>query len=565
VPTRTPRRTNGHGDLDGPTAPARVAAAYKLLPDASRAIGGVDADRRNIDVMLRGGHSADSELGWYYWARIPELRYVARYVANSASMARLFVGKVTDDPFNPEPVGPRHPANDLLDSFAGGLTGQSQVLDRLALHLTVPGEAILAGPAEGASPSYPFDTWRVFSPAEITSRNGTLWFRTPTLRDEPVPDGVWPFRVWRPHPRLWWEADSPTRSCYSVLREIDLLDQHVQATAISRLAGAGLMAIPDEITIPGDEVETEGADTDPFVKILTEVMALAIKNRESAAAIVPIILRGPAEFLKEIQHFDFSTKFDEKVPDLRTIALRRLALGMDVPPEIMLGTGDASHWQAWQVDESTLRVHTVPLLQLITGSLTEGWLRPALRQVPMSEAQKADIDKLVIWFDVSNLLIHPNVAQDSEALYDRFEINADALRLRTGHSSGDAPSRTQLVEQILLKLVRDNNPTMVPYALDALRHLGYPFPVALPVKADVPVGNILDEKGNIVPATDPGGAGLTPGPPSAPARPQGRPFEPGPAPATAPPTKPLPGQRSVDKQTSPPPAPPPSGDGARNG
>jgi len=563
MPTRTPRlaATNGHGD----TA-ARVGAAYSLLPDPGRAIGGIDADRRDIDVMLRGGHSADSELGWYYWARIPELRYVARYVANSVSMARLFVGKVVDDPFNPEPVGPRHPANDLLASFAGGQVGQSQVLDRLALHLTVTGDSVLAGPGEGGTaPRFPFDSWRVFSPAEITSRNGRLWYKTPSNRDEPVPDRVWPIRVWRPHPRLWWEADSPTRSCYQVLREIDLLDQHVQATGVSRLAGAGLLAIPDEITFPGDETETEGADEDPFVKKLTEIMAIAIKNRESAAAIVPIVLRGPAEFLAAIQHFDFSTKFDEKVPDLRTVALRRLALGMDVPPEIMLGTGDASHWQAWQVDESTLRVHTVPLLQLITGSLTEGWFRPALRQIPLSDTQKADIDRLVIWFDVSNLLIHPNVAEDSEALYDRFEINADALRLRTGHTNGDAPTKAQLVEQVCLKLVRDNNPTMVPYAIDVLRHLGYPFPTALPVKADVPVGNILDEKGNIVPATDPGGVGLTPGPPSAPARPPGRPFEPGPAPASAPPTKPLPGPRSRDKQVSPPPPPPSSGDGSRNG
>jgi hypothetical protein len=485
--------------------------------------------------MLRGGQSADTESGWYYWARIPELRYVARYVANSVSMARLFVGKVDTDPFNPEPVGPRHPANALLEAFAGGLVGQSQMLDRLALHLTVTGDSILAGPAEGAAtpPRFPFDTWRVFSPAEITSRNGALWYKTPAGRDEPLPDSVWPVRVWRPHPRLWWEADSPTRSCYRVLREIDLLDQHIQATAISRLAGAGLLAIPDEITIPGDEVETEGADTDPFVKVLTEVMALAIKNRESAAAIVPIILRGPAEFLAAIKHFDFSTTFDETAPELRTIALRRLALGMDVPPEIMMGTGDASHWQAWQVDESTLRVHTVPLLQLIAGSLTEGWLRPALREIPLSPAQRDEIDQLVLWFDVSNLLIHPNVAEDSEALYDRGLIDADALRLRTGHGSGDAPTKTEQVTQALLKMVRDGGPTMTPYAVSALRELGYPFPEAAPTTA------------------------LT--------RPPGRPVEPGPAPAVSPPAKPLPGKRSSDKQVAPPPIPPPSGDGSRNG
>lgn len=538
MPTRTPRLAlmNGHGDSVD-VSRARTAAAYRLLPDASRAIGGVDADRRDIDVMLRGGQSSESELGWYYWSRIPELRYVARYVANSVGMARLFVARVTSDPYNPEAVGPRHPANDLLESFAGGLVGQTQVLDRLALHLTVTGDSILAGPGEGvaASPRFPFDAWRVFSPAEITARNGKLFYKTPSNRDEPLPDGVWPVRIWRPHPRLWWEADSPTRSCYPVLREIDLLDQHVHATGISRLAGAGLLAIPDEITIPGDEVETEGVDVDPFVKMLTEIMALAIKNRESAAAIVPIVLRGPAEFLDKIHHFDFSTAFDERVPELRNVALRRLALGMDVPPEIMLGTGEASHWQAWQVDESTLRVHTSPLLQLICGSLTEGWLRPALREIPLSPAQKDEIDQLVVWYDISNLLIHPNVAEDSEALYDRFEINADALRLRTGHGVKDAPTKKQLVEQVLLKVVRDVNPDVVTYAIDALRDLGYPFPET--------------EKVAVVPIPQP----------------EGRPPVTDPGPASAPPTKPLPSKRSSDKQVDVPPAPPPSGDGSRNG
>src|ERR1041384_3651059 len=105
MPTRTPRHSlvNGHGTVVDSVTRARTAAAYRLLPDASRSIGGVDADRRDIDLMLRGGTSSDAELGWYYWSRIPELRYVARYVANSVSMARLFVAKVTGDPCNPEP------------------------------------------------------------------------------------------------------------------------------------------------------------------------------------------------------------------------------------------------------------------------------------------------------------------------------------------------------------------------------------------------------------------------------------------------------------------------------
>jgi hypothetical protein len=92
---------------------------------------------------------------------------------------------------------------------------------------------------------------------------------------------------------------------------------------------------------------------------------------------------------------------------------------------------------------------------------------------------------------------------------------------------------------------------MVPYAVDALRELGYPFPEAKPVKADVPTGDIIDDQGNIVPGPA--------------VQPPGRPVVPGPGTAESPSAKPLPGKRSSDKQTSPPPAPPPSGDGNRNG
>jgi hypothetical protein len=533
MPTRTPRlplplsNGNGHG------VTARTAAAYQLIPDADRSISGYGS--RDIDVMLRGGQGQDTELSWYFYARIPELRYVARYIANSLSLARLYVAKVTDDPFNPEPVGPRHPANDLLANFAGGLIGQSQILDRLGLHLTIPGDAVLAGPRDGeAKFSFPFDQWRVYSTVEITSRQGRLWYKSPAGQDQPVPPGVLPVRVWRPHPRLWWEADSPTRSSQVVLREIDLLDQHVHATAVSRLAGAGIFAVPDELTLPGDEVETEGIDEDPFVVKLSEVMSIAIKNRESAAAIVPIVLRGPAEYLSALRHFDFSTAFDERVPDLRNVALRRLALGMDVPPEIMMGMADSNHWSAWQVDESTVRVHTGPLMQLVAAALSEGWLRPTLENIPLSAAQREEIPQLVVWYDLSNLTVQPNISEEAQALYDRFEIGGDTLRLRTGHGATDAPSNTELVRQVLLQFVRENNPTMAPYAVDALRELGYPFPEI--EKLEPP-----------------------------PAQPPGRPPDTGLPESDIGPTKSLPGKRSQDKQTEPPPTPPPSGDGNRNG
>ena len=469
------------------------------------------------DVMV---NTAAYDLAWYYWGRIPELHYISRYISNALSLANLYIGKESTIPGQPEAVGTRHPANALLASFAGGKGGQSQLLDRLALHLTVAGDSILVGPREGGSPPAPYNQWGVYSTNEIYSKNGVIYVRQPGRKPEvQLPAGAMAVRIWRPHPQKWWDADSPVRASFTVLRELDLLDQHVHASAVSRLAGAGLLLIPEELDLPTDETESEGLEVDQFVKTLTQVMSMAIKNRESAAALVPIMLRGPAEFLAALRHVEFSTPFDERVPELRLGALRRLALGMDIPPEILLGQGTSTSWSAWQTDESTLRVHLTPLLQLITSSLTVGWLRPALENLPMTDAQRAEIPQLVIGYDLSNLKIRQDVSGDAQALHDSFLIDDDATRLAMGYSANSEPNKKELARQILLHLVR-NDPGLAPYAIDALREQ---FGIDMLPPAPE---HLLPQPGRS------GGQSTTPES-----------------------SGPLPGERSQDKQTAPPAVP----------
>jgi hypothetical protein len=511
---------------DDQTLPIQ-AAAYVLKPRQ-----GQDSREaaRIIDIMLQGDAAHDAQMAWYFYNKIPELRYIARYVANSLSQARLFVGKVNADPFNPSPVGPRHPANQLLDNFAGGFEGQSELLDRLGLHLTVAGDSIIAGPEVGKTPPPPFDQWRVYSTQELYSRQGIIYYRkASTGRDEPLPPGVVAVRIWRPHPQRWERADSPVLSSFTVLREIDLLDQHVHASAVSRLAGAGLLLLPDEITFPADEVETEGIEVDPFIKHLTEVMSIAIKNRESAAAMVPIMLRGSAEAIAAIRHLTFSTPFDDKVPDLRNVALRRLALGMDVPPEVLLGMSESTQWSAWQTDESTVRLHTVPLLQLIANALTVGWFRPALEKMRLSDAVSNEISNLTVWFDTSNLAVRPNKSEESQALYDRFEADGSILRLTSGLTEADKPTKNELEEQILLFLIR-NNTDLAAYAINTLTERGT---ISLP-EAESPSTFPVGRPSTPAEQTDIVVADTTPG------------------------------QRSQDRQSAPPPGPTAQGDESNN-
>lgn len=486
-----------------------------------------------IDYLTNSLQSGLTDLAWHYWQRIPELRYTTRYVANALSVATLYIGESNSDGSSPDRLPEGHPANDLLEEFAGGTAGQSELLDRLALHLTVAGDSVLIGPMDGSGGAEPpFDQFRVYSTEEVYSRNGKIYLRFPgNSLEKLVPPGVTSIRIWRPHPRLWWDADSPVKGSFSVLRELDLLDQHVHASAISRLAGAGLMVIPDEIDLPNADMEIEGTEIDRFVALLTEVMGLAIKNRESASALIPIILRGPAEYIDKIQHYDFSTAFSEQVPELRMGAIRRLALGMDVPPEILLGSAQSTSWSSWQVDESTLRVHLIPMLQLIASSLTVGWLRPTLESLPLTEAQREQIPNLVVHFDVSNLKIRQDVSGDAQALYDRLEIDADALRMATGYSRDSVPDNKELAKQILFKLVTGSDTSMMTYAIKALRDS---FDIdLLPEPPDPSTGN----------------EGM------------GRPEEN--KPTTTEVSGPLPGKRSQAKQVSPPPVPK-TGDNSNN-
>ena len=478
-----------------------------------------------IDYMTNGITSGHDQLAWHYYSRIPELRYTARYIANALSVCTLYAGTTDMSGAAPERLDEKHPASELMMEFAGGYTGHSDLLDRLALHLTVTGDSVLIGPKNGGSSfEAPFDQWRVYSSEEVHSRAGSVFLKFPgNAKEVQIPPGTMAVRIWRPHPRLWWDSDSPVKGSFAVLRELELLDSHVQASAVSRLAGAGLLGIPEELDLPTGDVEMEGTEVDHFVAMLVETMSTAIKNRDSAAALVPIILRGPADFINKIQHFDFATEFSGMVPDLRQGAIRRLALGMDVPPEVLLGSSESTSWSAWQTDESTLRVHLIPLLQLIASSLTVGWLRPQLEQLPGLSDE--EISNIVVHFDTSNLKIRQDVSGDAQAMYDRFEIDAEALRMATGYGANSKPDNQELAQQILFKLVDSGQPELVNYALKALRE---EFGIEKLPKAEL--------------VADPNAA-----PPGAAAKPSEK--------KTTPIKGPTPGERSQDKQTSPPPVP----------
>lgn len=424
--------------------PSTTTLPNSLVASAARITSARLRSRAQAD---RQGWQAEA---WSFYDSIGELRYASEWIGRALSRARLVPASVPTNGDNPAKMDGNDPCRalcqDVLNAFGGGITGQAQLLHRLGIHLSVPGDSYLVGMDEVDEAGQPTgeQSWVVRSTEEVTSRGSEIVVddgeSTALLSDDALL-----LRVWNPHPRKHWEADSPVRAVLPVLREIEQLGQHIGATVDSRLAGAGLLLLPNEVTFARGADAAEDNGDDVFTADLIEAMVTPIKDRDSAAAVVPLVLKMPGEHVDKVRHLTFGTDFDARVQGLREEAIRRLALGLNLPPEILLGQADSNAWTAWQIEESGIKLHLEPLLTLICDAITEGYYRPALRAAGVAEP-----DLYCIWFDTSELQLRPNRAPEAQALFDRFAIDFTALRDASGFDDSDAPSVDELKAMVLL-------------------------------------------------------------------------------------------------------------------
>ncbi|MFJ9917304.1 hypothetical protein [Actinacidiphila glaucinigra] len=339
-----------------------------------------------------------------------------------------------------------------MSQIAGGPDGQSKMLGAFGKHLTVPGEGwIIVRPnSEVLSPDSPEDghDWRVLSVREVRRQAGRL-IATIDGDDVEVPEGdpenVDPeaplaIRVWRKTPSAPLEADSPVRSSLELLEELQLLNAAVKAIARSRLTGRGILLVPKGTRFP--TTGTQAGAEDDLIEILMTVAETAIRDPESAAATVPIVLEVPAESISDFKLLTFESDFDELALKLREEAVRRFAIGMEIPAEFLLGLGDVNHWSAWALTEEAIRLGIEPKLATLSYALTQQWMRPLL------EAEGVDDwHRWMVWYDSSPLRVRANRSETALQVYDRGVISDDALRRETGFDDSDAPDEAELVRR----------------------------------------------------------------------------------------------------------------------
>lgn len=302
---------------------------------------------------------------------------------------------------------------------------------------------------------------------------------------EPVPGKAIAYRFWRRHPRYSALADAPMRGVLDLCEELLILTMAVRARAVSRVAGSGILLVPEELSpAPLNPTGDENPTEDPFIADLTEAMVDPIKDQGAASAVVPFVVRGQAQYLKELRHISLSdpTQFYPET-GLRTECIRRIAIGLDMPPEALIGTQDANHWTAWSIDEQTWKAHLQPIAQMLCDDLTAAYLRPALAANGV-----ANPEQYVVAYDASAVINHPDRTKDAKDLWDRLVISDEALRDANGFEDEDAPNEAEWLRRAGF-LMHDSS--MAAYGIPAVRGNIEPMPGTLesPDATNQPGGN----------------------------------------------------------------------------
>ena len=410
------------GTQPSPRSPQPVGAA---LVAAGVSYPGL-MSRRNRSPIQKKAWQRES---WEMFEAVGEFAFGNIWQSNVCSRARFAVKERQADG-TLKALPPKHPGVIALNQLTGGPEGQGEFIRMATLHLGAAAECYLVNrkmaPEDAPMRDVSEDeyVWEVVGTEEIND-NGEVWTltyengRVVTLGEK---DTV--IRIWMPHPRNRFNAFSLSKSALPILREIRGFDMHIQAQQDSRLSGNGLVLFPAEMSLKPPQSYDVGPNPTPadiITAIFIDAATMSKEIRGTAESQVPVAMSVPGEFIDKVRHIKFWTEFDDKVVDSRNKSLVRLATTIDLPKEVVTGTGDMNRWGAWQVEESSIKVHIEPKLEMLAGLITREYLQPGLNN-----------DKLVVTVDTAILRLRPNRSKEALELNDRGMLNTAATLRETG-------------------------------------------------------------------------------------------------------------------------------------
>lgn len=426
-----------------------------------------EAKKRRLQISRTPDEKWQTD-AYAFYRMVGELRFTARYMGHGVGSARYFVGhrESPDDPLTAIPddaTGRDAQLRDSLFRLRGRDGTFASLAQRYGIQQFIGGESYLVG-RKVATGS---EQWSMLSPKEyrvITDdSNGTAVQREMLSRTgdwEPLTASDFVSRLHTPDPEDHHLADSPTRSVLDVLEALVVAAGMLTASDRSRLALNGILLIPSEADLPKKaDPDTDQQRLELFDTLTDQAMAV-MADPSHPSSTIPTLVEVKGETTQQWRHMTFDRTIDTTIFQRIDGLLKRLSLGLDLPPEKLMGTEAVNHWGMWQVAQEAVTAHIGPLAQQLCEDLTIAYLFGVMQKLGIAEKEWVHFG---IGADVTDLVVNPNRSKDTREVFDRGGASFHALRRDHALSDEDAPSLAELGLMVDLGILkgsgREGSPT----------------------------------------------------------------------------------------------------------
>lgn len=461
---RMRRRPQPTGDSTGPTPVASLSGLRVLRASGQR----IDLSSRDSGARIAATRQGWQTDAWDYFTRIGELSYALRLLSRSVAKVRFYAAEIRQYPDDPvELSGDEHDLDKKLAANAVSELarlpldddGVDGFLATLTLNLLVAGEAWIHGYEQDGE-----EQWTIRSVSEITSHGDKVMLsELPThsaLGQRQIRAGEEELlRCWVRNPRYGQLATSPLLSALDIMEGIVLDGREARAAAQSRIAANGILLVPDSLSLvkvrqESEDMEEESVRDDSFMGDLEEMMVAPISNEGHAGAIVPVVIRGESEALKEVRHLRLDRADPEKLTERINSGVMRLLKSLDIQPEQVEGVGSTNHWSGWLSESKDVKQQVEPWSSTIAGCLTKAFLRPAVLSM---DHEPDEVARVAVWRDISGLVENPNRGQDARDAHAAMVIKDATLRRALSFNDDDAPDEDEIERRIAAKAGLDQD------------------------------------------------------------------------------------------------------------
>lgn len=465
----------------------------------------IDLSARDVGMRISATRQAWQTDAWDYYFRIGELSYALRLLAQQVAKVRFYAGEVR--PYPDDPVELTSDEHDLDRKLAEQAvselarlplddSGVDSFIATLTLNLLVAGEAWIHGHVVDGE-----EKWEVRSISEITAMGDQVMLAelptTTSLGQRQIRQGEEELlRCWIRHPRYGQLACSPLLSALDIMEGIVLDGREARAAAQSRIAANGVLLVPDSLSLVPirqqvEDLEDDTADT--FMDDLTESMVAPIRSEGHAGAIVPLVVRGSAEDLKEFRHVKLERADPEKLTERQMAGVIRLLKSLDIQPEQVEGVGNMNHFSGWLVEAKDVKQQVDPWSATVGGCLTKAFHRPALLAL---DHDRDEVRRVAVCHDISGLVENPNRGQDARDAHDRLVISDEALRNALGFDDDDKPNDDEIQRRIAAKVGVDQGTAAVVLEMVRQSQIGQPRVINARPTNELPSGQSTNGNGS---------------------------------------------------------------------